>query len=630
MKILKKSTTTTVLLGPFVDETDGKTAETGLTISQSDVLLWKEGGTTMAQKNDATACTSRSNGYYTCPLSTTDTDTNGILHITVHKSGALPVKETFYVVHANVFDSLISYTSLGVLANVVGWNTAAIATPDTAGYPKTTIKSGSGTGEINLSSGGVSLTTSSVNSVADQVWDEDITGHRSPNAAGAILQPLHSGTCPTIASPLTTTIKLAAGASSADDFYNGELIVAWSADGTTRVADYCLDYDGTTQTATVTGFASAPQTGWAYVVHPGGTIPGASAPSAADNAAAVWNALTASYTAAGSFGERFKVVRRAALAATNSDSLLTFDASASTTTDYYKYQTVTMIDGPCAGQTRQIVSYSSGRVATVDPPFIGTPESGNIFMILPLGIDAATLAMIADAVWDEARSGHIIAGSFGEYLLADVIKLSGDTTAADNAESFFDGTGYAGTGNTIPTVTAVTNAVSANITQISGDSAAADALEAMLDGTGGVTITAAITGAITGNITGNLSGSVGSVTGNVGGNVAGSVASVTGAVGSVTAGVTVTTNNDKTGYRLSATGVDDILDEAIAEPASVFAWASATPRNILGFLGQISRNKQTLNKDTGAFAIRNNADSANVGTATYADDATTTTKGAIS
>lgn len=63
-------------------------------------------------------------------------------------------------------------------------------------------------------------------------------------------------------------------------------------------------------------------------------------------------------------------------------------------------------------------------------------------------------------------------------------------------------------------------------------------------------------GSVTGNVGGNVAGSVESVTGNVGGNVAGSV-------GSVTAGVTVTTNNDKTGYRLSATGVDDIHDEAV-------------------------------------------------------------------
>ena len=36
---LKQSTATDVELGPFVDDTDGKTAETGLTISQADCSL---------------------------------------------------------------------------------------------------------------------------------------------------------------------------------------------------------------------------------------------------------------------------------------------------------------------------------------------------------------------------------------------------------------------------------------------------------------------------------------------------------------------------------------------------------------------------------------------------------------
>ncbi len=41
---------------------------------------------------------------------------------------------------------------------------------------------------------------------------------------------------------------------------------------------------------------------------------------------------------------------------------------------------------------------------------------------------------------------------------ANATHLSGDSTAADNAEAFFDGTGYAGTNNVIPTVTTLTNA----------------------------------------------------------------------------------------------------------------------------------------------------------------------------
>lgn len=49
----------------------------------------------------------------------------------------------------------------------------------------------------------------------------------------------------------------------------------------------------------------------------------------------------------------------------------------------------------------------------------------------------------------------------GGLINANVKQISTDATAADNAESFFDGTGYAGTGNTIPTVTTVTNLTNA-------------------------------------------------------------------------------------------------------------------------------------------------------------------------
>ena len=58
-------------------------------------------------------------------------------------------------------------------------------------------------------------------------------------------------------------------------------------------------------------------------------------------------------------------------------------------------------------------------------------------------------------MWAATRAGNATAGSFGEYVFADATRISGDATAADNAEAFFDGTGYAGTNNVIPTVTTV-------------------------------------------------------------------------------------------------------------------------------------------------------------------------------
>jgi hypothetical protein len=93
---IKKSTAITIKIGPFLDDTDGKTAETGLTIAQADVRLSKNGGD-FAQKTEATSCTHDELGYYDCPLDETDTDTVGRLQLVVSKSGALPVWHEFMV-----------------------------------------------------------------------------------------------------------------------------------------------------------------------------------------------------------------------------------------------------------------------------------------------------------------------------------------------------------------------------------------------------------------------------------------------------------------------------------------------------------------------------------------------------
>lgn len=67
-------------------------------------------------------------------------------------------------------------------------------------------------------------------------------------------------------------------------------------------------------------------------------------------------------------------------------------------------------------------------------------------------------------------SVSVVGEVVGSFSIAkrpvDVTRISGDSTAADNAEAFFDGTGYAGTNNVIPTVTTVTTAT--NVTTVNG------------------------------------------------------------------------------------------------------------------------------------------------------------------
>lgn len=109
MQFLKQATAYTLRIGPFVDNGDGFTPETGLTISQADVRLSKAHAD-WAQKTEATSCTHNEAGWYDCPVDATDTGTVGPLALAVNESGALPVWHEYTVLPANVYDSLFAGT----------------------------------------------------------------------------------------------------------------------------------------------------------------------------------------------------------------------------------------------------------------------------------------------------------------------------------------------------------------------------------------------------------------------------------------------------------------------------------------------------------------------------------------
>jgi hypothetical protein len=106
--LLKQSTASQeVPLGYFLDSGDGNTEETGLTIANTDIKLWKNGATTLANKNSGGA-THISNGIYYAVLDATDTNTLGPLVIFCHVSGALAIRVECLVLAANVYDSLVA------------------------------------------------------------------------------------------------------------------------------------------------------------------------------------------------------------------------------------------------------------------------------------------------------------------------------------------------------------------------------------------------------------------------------------------------------------------------------------------------------------------------------------------
>lgn len=154
-------------------------------------------------------------------------------------------------------------------------------------------------------------------------------------------------------------------------------------------------------------------------------------------------------------------------------------------------------------QSRAVTDYvGSTDTATVDTWTV-TP-SGTITYYLfgtapGSGSSAPTAATVADAVWDEARSGHVTSGTFGEYVPANLTNISGSAVSTSTAQLGVNVVNFGGSAGTFTTGQPTVR---------------------LSSGTG----------------TGQISLSSGTVT-------AGTV-------------------SDKTGYALSAAGVDAVWDEA--------------------------------------------------------------------
>lgn len=107
---LKQSTSASVMLGPFVDASDGVSEEEAL----SPTVQISKGASSFTSMSDG-ATAHDTDGWYTCSLDTTDTNTLGTMILKVHSSSAhLPVWHEYEVVPSNVYDSILSTDKLQV------------------------------------------------------------------------------------------------------------------------------------------------------------------------------------------------------------------------------------------------------------------------------------------------------------------------------------------------------------------------------------------------------------------------------------------------------------------------------------------------------------------------------------
>lgn len=96
-----------------------------------------------------------SSGVYYLDLTDSEMNADTVaIRVQTSSSGA---KTTVLVVYPQEADD--------IRVSVTQWTGTAVASPDTAGYPKVTIKSGTGTGEVSLSSGLLTLSATGLDNV---------------------------------------------------------------------------------------------------------------------------------------------------------------------------------------------------------------------------------------------------------------------------------------------------------------------------------------------------------------------------------------------------------------------------------------------------------------------------------
>lgn len=110
--ILRQSTAVDVMAGPFVDETDGSTPETGITMGASNIRLSKNAAN-FSGKSDSTAGVHVENGFYRIEFNATDTNTVGSLVMFIQTFENLPVFHEYQVVEEAVYDLLYASGATG-------------------------------------------------------------------------------------------------------------------------------------------------------------------------------------------------------------------------------------------------------------------------------------------------------------------------------------------------------------------------------------------------------------------------------------------------------------------------------------------------------------------------------------
>jgi hypothetical protein len=266
---LKQSTASQeVMLGPFLDSTDGATAET-MSLANTDIKISKAGAD-FVNKNSGGG-TDKTNGFKLITLDATDTATVGELTISCKMSGALPVFKQCWVLEEAIYDAI--YAPSATLATSV----ASILVDTATTFP---------------------ATIATVDTVVDAVMV--VTEAISTNGSGLSAVPWNSSWDAEVQSEVADALvaigldHLVSASVAGSDVVDNSIVAKLVSKESTADWDDFVNTTDSLQALRDRGDAS-----WT-------TGGGGSAPSAAAIADAVWDEATSGHTSSGTFGEQVK------------------------------------------------------------------------------------------------------------------------------------------------------------------------------------------------------------------------------------------------------------------------------------------------------------------------------------
>jgi hypothetical protein len=453
-----------VPLGFFLDTSTGNLEQTGLTINNTDIKLWKSGATTLANKNSGGA-THISNGIYYCVLDATDTNTYGPLEIFVHVTGALSFHKICTVINTDAYDALMSASSGSLRSTVTDKTGFSLSvTPPTAQNiweygTRVLTSSGSVVVATNNDktgyslSGGVTVTTNNdktgytVSTVTDKTgYSLSVTPPTAQNiweyntrvltSSGLVSANVTQWDGSAVLTPTSSGVPLVRVTSIADNVITDAAIASDAEYTLEQIGGAVWDIQRSSHTSTGT-FGE-----YVNVQSSSGSI------SEAYIAGAVWNALRTNYADSGSFGQGAASVQGNVTGSVNS---VTSGVTVTTNNDKTGYTVSTVTDKtgyslsvtpPTAqniweygtrvltssgavvvatnndktGYTVSTVSDKTGYSLSVTPPTAQNIWEYNTRVLTSTGSTSVDYDQVADAVWDAQRSSHTSTGTFGEYV----------------------------------------------------------------------------------------------------------------------------------------------------------------------------------------------------------------------